>query len=170
VKATGKNGSARSWGRELRVQRAPVSRNRCSLPAGLRQLTKHQSQYRGAWDASWRNIGACAGLLENALLECLPHSIARARSFHSLQALRLMSRFPGRSRLADDLERVKFLCKEIWTAMFGKTVTNLRTNHRGVFVLQDQELRTLSRLSCGVDQNDILQVRKGSLAPDDSEK
>ncbi|VDN39318.1 unnamed protein product [Gongylonema pulchrum] len=33
-------------------------------------------------------------------------------------------------RLNSELERMKFLCKEFWTAAFGKQVDNLRTNHQ----------------------------------------
>ncbi|KAI3618494.1 hypothetical protein CBS9595_002857 [Malassezia furfur] len=48
------------------------------------------------------------------------------------------------------LERVKFVCKELWMALWDKQVDNLRTNHRvrrpltqGVFVLHDASFRPL---------------------------
>lgn len=41
-----------------------------------------------------------------------------------------------RPRLGDTLEVVKFLCKDLWQAVFRKQVDNLKTNHRGVYVLQ----------------------------------
>mmetsp|Transcript_29077 Transcript_29077/g.62249 ORF Transcript_29077/g.62249 Transcript_29077/m.62249 type:complete len:310 (-) Transcript_29077:310-1239(-) len=44
------------------------------------------------------------------------------------------------------LEAVKFLCKEFWTEVFRKQIDKLQTNHRGVFVLKDQELKWLKRL------------------------
>ncbi|KAL9180279.1 hypothetical protein ACHAXT_008249 [Thalassiosira profunda] len=44
------------------------------------------------------------------------------------------------------LEAVKFLCKEFWTEVFRKQIDKLQTNHRGVFVLKDQELKWLRRL------------------------
>jgi len=44
------------------------------------------------------------------------------------------------------LEAVKFLCKEFWTEVFRKQIDKLQTNHRGVFVLKDHELRWLRRL------------------------
>ena len=47
---------------------------------------------------------------------------------------------------AAQLEAVKFLCKEIWTEVFRKQIDKLQTNHRGVFVLKDHELRWLTRL------------------------
>uniref|UniRef100_A0A6U3RED0 Trafficking protein particle complex subunit 6B n=1 Tax=Ditylum brightwellii TaxID=49249 RepID=A0A6U3RED0_9STRA len=47
---------------------------------------------------------------------------------------------------AMQLEAVKFLCKEFWTEIFRKQIDKLQTNHRGVFVLKDHELRWLKRL------------------------
>ena len=47
---------------------------------------------------------------------------------------------------AAQLEAVKFLCKEFWTEVFRKQIDKLQTNHRGVFVLKDHELRWLRRL------------------------
>ncbi len=48
--------------------------------------------------------------------------------------------------LLAQLEAVKFLCKEFWTEVFRKQIDKLQTNHRGVFVLKDQELKWLRRL------------------------
>jgi len=47
---------------------------------------------------------------------------------------------------AAQLEAVKFLCKEIWMEVFQKQIDKLQTNHRGVFVLKDLELRWLTRI------------------------
>ena len=44
------------------------------------------------------------------------------------------------------LEAVKFLCKEFWMEVFRKQIDKLQTNHRGVFVLKDLELKWLRRL------------------------
>ena len=35
-----------------------------------------------------------------------------------------------RSRFAGELDAVKFLCKDVWTALFGKQVDNLKTNYK----------------------------------------
>ncbi|ORZ39454.1 transport protein particle component, partial [Catenaria anguillulae PL171] len=43
------------------------------------------------------------------------------------------------ARFKDTLDVVKFICKEFWTCVFGKQVDNLKTNHRGVYVLQDNQ-------------------------------
>merc|ERR1711862_88998 len=50
------------------------------------------------------------------------------------------------SASSNHLECVKFLCKEFWTEVFRKQIDKLQTNHRGVFVLKDSELRWLRRL------------------------
>ncbi|PNH09730.1 Trafficking protein particle complex subunit 6B [Tetrabaena socialis] len=52
-----------------------------------------------------------------------------------------------RPRLGDTLEVIKFVCKDFWQALFKKQVDNLKTNHRGVYVLQDNGFRWLQRLS-----------------------
>ena len=38
----------------------------------------------------------------------------------------------NRPRLGEHLDVIKFICKEFWADLFGKTVDNLRTNHRGL--------------------------------------
>ncbi|KAK4535138.1 hypothetical protein CDCA_CDCA04G1163 [Cyanidium caldarium] len=45
-----------------------------------------------------------------------------------------------------ELDAVKFVCKDVWQALFGKQVDNLKTNHKGVFVLFDARLRWLRRV------------------------
>ncbi|KAG8758423.1 Trafficking protein particle complex subunit 33 [Serendipita sp. 396] len=52
-----------------------------------------------------------------------------------------------RPRFTDTLDSVKFICKDVWTAVWEKQVDNLRTNHRGVYVLQDNSFRPLLRIS-----------------------
>lgn len=42
---------------------------------------------------------------------------------------------------------MKFICKEVWTAIWDKQVDNLRTNHRGIYVLQDNVFKPLLRIS-----------------------
>ena len=43
----------------------------------------------------------------------------------------------NKARFEDTLDIVKFLCKDFWTEVFKKQIDNLKTNHRGVFVLYD---------------------------------
>ncbi|KAI3774741.1 hypothetical protein L1987_49303 [Smallanthus sonchifolius] len=50
-------------------------------------------------------------------------------------------------RFTDHLEAIKFICKDFWSQLFKKQIDNLKTNHRGTFVLQDNKFRWLSRVS-----------------------
>ncbi|ORX83856.1 transport protein particle component [Basidiobolus meristosporus CBS 931.73] len=60
----------------------------------------------------------------------------------------LVERFTKeRPRFVDNLEVVKFICKDLWTVVFGKQIDNLKTNHRGVYVLQDNQFRWFTRMS-----------------------
>ena len=52
-----------------------------------------------------------------------------------------------RARFSDTLDVLKFICKEVWTAVWGKQVDNLRTNHRGVYVLHDNQFQPLRHVS-----------------------
>ncbi len=42
---------------------------------------------------------------------------------------------------------MKAICKDFWSAVFKKQVDNLRTNHQGVYVLQDNKFRFLMQMS-----------------------
>ncbi|CAH2050571.1 unnamed protein product [Thlaspi arvense] len=70
------------------------------------------------------------------------------------ERLRCMSRKPvpfrytmERPRFTDHLEAIKFICKDFWSELFKKQIDNLKTNHRGTFVLQDNKFRWLSRMT-----------------------
>nr|XP_043628801.1 trafficking protein particle complex subunit 6b-like isoform X2 [Erigeron canadensis] len=52
-----------------------------------------------------------------------------------------------RPRFSDHLEAIKFICKDFWSELFKKQIDNLKTNHRGTFVLQDDKFAWLSRIS-----------------------
>lgn len=61
---------------------------------------------------------------------------------------RLIERYAmERERLEADLDVVKFICKDFWEQTFKKQVDVLRTNHRGLYVLTDNNFRWLSRVS-----------------------
>ncbi|MCJ1353068.1 MAG: Trafficking protein particle complex subunit 33 [Icmadophila ericetorum] len=60
----------------------------------------------------------------------------------------LVERFSrDRPRFADTLDAIKFLCKDMWTLVFRKQIDNLKTNHRGVYVLTDNSFKPFSRMS-----------------------
>lgn len=56
-------------------------------------------------------------------------------------------------RFNDTLDVIKFLCKDLWTLVFRKQIDNLKTNHRGTYVLTDNTFAPLRRMSVekGVD-------------------
>ncbi|KAJ1881635.1 hypothetical protein LPJ66_011287 [Kickxella alabastrina] len=61
---------------------------------------------------------------------------------------RLAERFaPLNRRLTDTLDIVKFVCKDVWMVLFNRQVDNLKTNHRGVYVLQDNKFKWFLRMS-----------------------
>jgi hypothetical protein len=42
---------------------------------------------------------------------------------------------------------MKFICKELWVLLFKKQIDNLKTNHRGTYVLQDNQFPWISHMS-----------------------
>ncbi len=50
-------------------------------------------------------------------------------------------------RFLDTLDVVKFICKDFWVSLFQKQIDNLKTNHRGVYVLTDNSFRWISKMS-----------------------
>jgi len=58
-------------------------------------------------------------------------------------------------KFKDELEIVKFICTDFWTATYGKQIDNLRTNNQGLYVLQDNTFRFLNKMSIGKQYLDI---------------
>ncbi|XP_018333342.1 trafficking protein particle complex subunit 6B [Agrilus planipennis] len=52
-------------------------------------------------------------------------------------------------RFKDELDTMKFICTDFWSAIYKKQIDNLRTNHQGVYVLQDNAFRFLIKISNG---------------------
>ena len=53
---------------------------------------------------------------------------------------RLIGRFTeDTARFKDALEIIKIICKDFWTTVFKKQIGHLRTNHQGVYVLEDNK-------------------------------
>eukprot|EP01097_Dermamoeba_algensis_P009888 TRINITY_DN7118_c0_g1_i1.p1 TRINITY_DN7118_c0_g1~~TRINITY_DN7118_c0_g1_i1.p1 ORF type:complete len:178 (-),score=35.86 TRINITY_DN7118_c0_g1_i1:217-687(-) len=52
-----------------------------------------------------------------------------------------------RHRFTEMLEIMKFICREFWTGIFKKQIDNLKTNHKGVYVLHDERFPWLAHLS-----------------------
>jgi len=66
----------------------------------------------------------------------------------------------NKPRPTTPLDAIKFICKDLWILVFRKQIDNLKTNHRGIFVLTDNRFHPLSRMS--VDR------RAGSRAADEA--
>ncbi|PPQ98856.1 hypothetical protein CVT26_014332 [Gymnopilus dilepis] len=62
----------------------------------------------------------------------------------------------SRPLFAETLDVIKFICKDVWAAFWDKQVDNLRTNHRGVYVLQDNMFKPITRLSSWESRADAL--------------
>lgn len=61
---------------------------------------------------------------------------------------RLVERYVvDRDRLDHNLDMVKFICKDFWEHAFRKQIDVLRTNHRGLYVLTDNDFRWLRSVS-----------------------
>ncbi|KAK0623224.1 transporter particle component [Immersiella caudata] len=72
----------------------------------------------------------------------------------------LVERFSrDRPRFNDTLDVIKFLCKDLWTLLFRKQVDNLKTNHRGVYVLTDNAFRPFSRMSTEMGGQAVLRAQ-----------
>ncbi|PHH92556.1 hypothetical protein CDD83_6835 [Cordyceps sp. RAO-2017] len=72
----------------------------------------------------------------------------------------LVERFSkDRPRFNDALDVIKFLCKDLWSLVFGKNIDNLKTNHRGVYVLTDNMFRPFSRMSTEAGGQAILRAQ-----------
>ncbi|XP_073994448.1 trafficking protein particle complex subunit Trs33 isoform X2 [Rhodnius prolixus] len=58
-------------------------------------------------------------------------------------------------RFKDELDTVKFMCTDFWTSIYKKPIDNLRTNHQGVYVLQDNAFRFMNKISVGSQYLDV---------------
>jgi len=61
---------------------------------------------------------------------------------------------------SDSLDVIKFVCKDLWVSCWDKQVDNLRTNHRGVYVLQDNAFKPITRISSWEGRQEALKRAK----------
>ncbi|KAI9677587.1 MAG: Trafficking protein particle complex subunit 33 [Caeruleum heppii] len=74
--------------------------------------------------------------------------------------LGLVERFSrDRPRFTDTLDVIKFICKDLWTLVFRKQIDNLKTNHRGVYVLTDNAFRPFARMSTEVGGQAVVRAQ-----------
>lgn len=79
--------------------------------------------------------------------------LAELLMFHGVQK-------NANSKLVDILEILKFVCRDVWRALYGKQMDNLRTNHRGTFVLVDSNYKLISRINSAKGMSDTLTKSK----------
>lgn len=56
----------------------------------------------------------------------------------------------------DSLERVKYVCKEIWLYSFNKQIDKLQTNYKGIYVLHDFNFKYITHLYPSLSSNALL--------------
>jgi trafficking protein particle complex subunit 6 len=88
----------------------------------------------------------CERLAQNRTFSGAAVATATAAAAAATAATAATAKDPAHAVAAAQLEAVKFLCKEVWMEVFRKQIDKLQTNHRGVFVLKDMELKWLTRL------------------------
>ncbi|CAG0886221.1 unnamed protein product, partial [Cyprideis torosa] len=80
--------------------------------------------------------------------EAIPLTVSKVEHMGYSAGYRIVERlnrdFP---RFKDELDIMKFICKEFWTSLFGKQIDVLRTNHQCVYVLHDNRFRHLRKIS-----------------------
>lgn len=50
------------------------------------------------------------------------------------------------ARFKDELDMIKFICTDYWSSLYQKQIDNLKTNHHGTYVLQDNAFRLLTKV------------------------
>ncbi|XP_070615845.1 trafficking protein particle complex subunit 6B-like isoform X1 [Erythrolamprus reginae] len=78
------------------------------------------------------------------------HCITRLENMGFRVDKDLIERFTkDTARFKDELDIMKFVCKYIWTTVFKKQIDKLRTNHQGIYVLQDNKFHPLTQRFAG---------------------
>ncbi|KAJ4316116.1 hypothetical protein N0V94_005604 [Neodidymelliopsis sp. IMI 364377] len=106
-------------------------------------------------DASSTVAGAAAGTAGGGgTVGTVDEEESREAVFHRLEGLGyrvglgIVERFSRDApRPTTPLDSIKFLCKDLWTLLFRKQIDNLKTNHRGIYVLTDNTFKPLTRMS-----------------------
>ncbi|WWC63262.1 uncharacterized protein I303_105862 [Kwoniella dejecticola CBS 10117] len=69
----------------------------------------------------------------------------------------------ARPPLASHLDIIKFICKDLFLYVYSKQIDNLRTNHRGIFVLQSHSFPPLILLSSYKGSSHDIEAAKSHL-------
>lgn len=58
------------------------------------------------------------------------------------------------TRFKEQLDVIKFLCKDVWQIAFMKHIDNLRTNHKGIYLLQDNSFRAFANMGKSAEEQE----------------
>ncbi|KAI5949617.1 TRS33 [Candida jiufengensis] len=58
----------------------------------------------------------------------------------------LLYKHASSTKIIDILDIMKFICRDVWKFIFIKQIDNLRTNHRGTFVLIDNHFKLFENI------------------------
>ncbi|CCJ30654.1 unnamed protein product [Pneumocystis jirovecii] len=89
---------------------------------------------------------------------CMDFLLIEMQLFSFKVGQRLVERRFSRDkpRFSGHLDMIKFICKDLWMLLFKKQVDNLKTNHKGVYVLTDHCFLWFSRMSTKIGGQDAI--------------
>uniref|UniRef100_A0A8C6RGM2 Trafficking protein particle complex subunit 6A n=1 Tax=Nannospalax galili TaxID=1026970 RepID=A0A8C6RGM2_NANGA len=88
----------------------------------------------------WAPVARRGGGMSLSVLEGLGFRVGQA----------LAERLPQETlAFREELDVLKFLCRDLWVAVFRKQMDGLRTNHQGTYVLQDHSFPLLVPMGSG---------------------
>ncbi|OBZ79572.1 Trafficking protein particle complex subunit 6B, partial [Grifola frondosa] len=136
--------SAAATARAKKVEQEMIEAGLIPAPAPVPPALsmKHTLKDSVASTASRSSIGKAAGDDEEEELRARLEAIGMHVGANTAERL-----CHDRGLFSDTLDAIKFVCKDLWAACWDKQVDNLRTNHRGVYVLQDNAFKPISRVS-----------------------
>lgn len=69
----------------------------------------------------------------------------------------------SKTKILDTLDIMKFICRDVWKCFFDKQMDNLRTNHRGTYVLVDNNFKLITTLNSAKGLQDTVTKAKAYL-------
>lgn len=140
---------------DLLLQEVVPTSVRISLQLNDRKLASNpdvQTRIDTALSSLHQDLPGTTAVFDSALIS-LDEVTIRVESYGYDLGIRLtevlLFKLKSNTKLVDILEIMKFVCRDLWKSLYGKQMDNLRTNHRGTFVLIDNDHRLISTLSSG---------------------
>jgi len=57
-----------------------------------------------------------------------------------------------KDRFRDDLDVIRFLCREFWKTIYDKHINKLTTNHKGIYMLTDDDFQWIKHFPKNTDK------------------